>query len=156
MLNGCLDTAIAEAVTEHARITAEARSHEEYERSGQLAHETRDLLNTAILAYHALKPGLVANNGSTGPGPGPTLLGLPVWAGNLVPALFISAFGFALLQRDGLAILIGWIAIALIVVAGLLIWLTWTWVSPYSLRFWAWLNGLLPDAWGWLTGLFGG
>ena len=43
-LNGCLDTAIAEAVTEHARITAESRSTEESERSGQIAHETRDLL----------------------------------------------------------------------------------------------------------------
>lgn len=84
------------------------------------------------------------------------ILVLPLWGGNLVPALIISAFGFGLLQRDGLAILIGWIAIALIVVAGLLIWLTWTWVSPYLLPFWAWLNGLLPDAWAWLTGLFGG
>ena len=34
MLNRCLDTAIAEAVTEHARITAESRSREEVERSG--------------------------------------------------------------------------------------------------------------------------
>jgi hypothetical protein len=84
------------------------------------------------------------------------ILILPIWGGNLIPALIISAFGFGLLQRDGLAILIGWIAIALIVVAGLLIWLTWTWVSPYLLPFWAWLNGLLPDAWAWLTGLFGG
>ena len=29
VLNGCLDTAIAEAVTEHARLTAEARAHDE-------------------------------------------------------------------------------------------------------------------------------
>jgi signal transduction histidine kinase len=76
MLNGCLDTAIAEAVTEHARITAEARSHEEYERSGQIAHETRDLLNTALLAYHALKQGTVAINGSTGAVLGRSLLSL--------------------------------------------------------------------------------
>ena len=65
-LNGCLDTAIAEAVTEHARITAESRSTEEFERTGQIAHETRDLLNTAILAYQSLKRGTVAINGSTG------------------------------------------------------------------------------------------
>jgi hypothetical protein len=65
-LNGCLDTAIAEAVTEHARITAESRSTEESERSGHVAHETRDLLNTAILAYQTLKRGAVAINGSTG------------------------------------------------------------------------------------------
>jgi signal transduction histidine kinase len=75
-LNGCLDTAIAEAVTEHARITAESRSHDEVERSGHVAHETRDLLNTAILAYHALKRGTVAINGSTGAVLGRSLMGL--------------------------------------------------------------------------------
>ena len=75
-LNGCLDTAIAEAVTEHARITAESRSNEEIERSGRAAHETRDLLNTAILAYHALKRGTVAINGSTGAVLGRSLMGL--------------------------------------------------------------------------------
>lgn len=75
-LNGCLDTAIAEAVTEHARITAESRSHEEVERSGHVAHETRDLLNTAILAYQALKRGTVAINGSTGAVLGRSLMGL--------------------------------------------------------------------------------
>ena len=69
-LNRCLDTAIAEAVTEHVRITAESRSTEETERSGQLAHEIRDILNTALLAFHTLKRGTVAINGSTG-----TLLG---------------------------------------------------------------------------------
>lgn len=65
-LNRCLDTAIAEAVTEHARITAEARSTDEAERSGHIAHETRDLLNTAMLALDTLKRGAVAINGSTG------------------------------------------------------------------------------------------
>jgi len=65
-LNRCLDTAIAEAVSEHARITAESRATEELERSGQLAHEIRDLLNTALLAFHTLKQGTVAINGSTG------------------------------------------------------------------------------------------
>lgn len=75
-LNGCLDTAIAEAVTEHARITAESRSSEEIERTGRAAHETRDLLNSAILAYHALKSGNVAINGSTGAVLGRSLMGL--------------------------------------------------------------------------------
>ena len=75
-LNGCLDTAIAEAVTEHARITAELRSTEESERSGHVAHETRDLLNTAILAYQTLKRGTVAINGSTGAVLGRSLMGL--------------------------------------------------------------------------------
>ena len=75
-LNGCLDTAIAEAVTEHARLTAESRSTEESERSGHVAHETRDLLNTALLAYQTLKRGAVAINGSTGAVLGRSLMGL--------------------------------------------------------------------------------
>jgi signal transduction histidine kinase len=65
-LNRCLDTAIAEAVTEHARVTAESRSADEIERLGRAAHELRDSLNTAILAFHTLKRGTVAINGSTG------------------------------------------------------------------------------------------
>jgi len=65
-LNRCLDTAIAEAVTEHARLTAQRRSEEEVERLGQAAHELRDLLNGAILAFHTLKRGTVAINGNTG------------------------------------------------------------------------------------------
>src|SRR5688572_9989332 len=75
-LNRCLDTAIAEAVTEHARITTESRSTEEIERSGQLAHEIRDILNTALLAFHTLKRGTVAVNGSTGTVLGRSLMSL--------------------------------------------------------------------------------
>lgn len=74
-LNGCLDTAIAEAVTEHARITAESRSTD-VERTGHAAHETRDLLNTALLAFESLKRGAVAVNGSTGAVLGRSLLSL--------------------------------------------------------------------------------
>ena len=40
-LNRCLDTATADAVTEHARMTAVARDAEEGERAGSVAHETR-------------------------------------------------------------------------------------------------------------------
>ena len=75
-LNRCLDAAIAEAVTEHARITAESRSLDEVERSGQLAHEIRDMLNTAVFAFEALKRGTVAINGSTGSVLGRSLMGL--------------------------------------------------------------------------------
>ena len=84
------------------------------------------------------------------------ILVLPIWGGNLIPALIIATFGFGLMQRDGLAILIAWCAVALICGAGLIIWLAWTWVSPYLLPAWDWLQGLLPQAWHWLTGLFGG
>ena len=65
-LNRCLDTAIAGAVTEHVRITAETRRREEIERTGQLAHEIRDVLHSAVLAFNTLKLGAVAINGSTG------------------------------------------------------------------------------------------
>lgn len=82
------------------------------------------------------------------------ILILPIWGGNLIPAVIISAFGFGLLQRDGLAILIAWTAVGLICTAGLVVWLAWTWVSPYLLPVWEWLNGLLPQFWTWLTGLF--
>jgi signal transduction histidine kinase len=65
-LNRCLDTAIAEAVTEHGRVTAQTQSAEEVERLGQMAHELRDALNTATLAFQVLRRGTVAINGSTG------------------------------------------------------------------------------------------
>jgi signal transduction histidine kinase len=75
-LNRCLDTAIAEAVTEHARVTGEARAAEEIERLGHAAHELRDSLNAAILAFHTLKRGVVAINGSTGAVLGRSLMSL--------------------------------------------------------------------------------
>lgn len=82
------------------------------------------------------------------------ILILPIWGGNLIPALIIATFGFGLMQRDGLAIIIAWIAVSLICVAGLVIWLAWTWVSPYLLPLWDWLQGIGPQAWAWVTGLF--
>ena len=84
------------------------------------------------------------------------ILVLPIWGGNLIPALIISTFGFGLMQRDGLAVLIGWIAFGLICLAGLVIWLTWQWVSPHLLPLIEWLQDLLPQAWAWFSGLFGG
>lgn len=84
------------------------------------------------------------------------ILVLPIWGGNLIPALIISTFGFGLMQRDGLAILIAWCAVGLICLAGLVIWLAWKWVSPYLLPVWEWAHQLPSQAWVWLTGLFGG
>ena len=75
-LNRSLDIATAEAVTEHGRITALGRSTNEVERSGQFAYEIRDLLNTAVFAFHALQRGTVAINGSTGAVLGRSLMGL--------------------------------------------------------------------------------
>ena len=75
-LNRCLDTAIAEAVTEHARVTAGDRAAQELERLGHAAHELRDIVNTGVLAFHALKRGTVAINGSTGAILGRSLMSL--------------------------------------------------------------------------------
>ncbi|MEO8680794.1 MAG: HAMP domain-containing sensor histidine kinase [Vicinamibacterales bacterium] len=75
-LNRCLDTAIAEAVTEHARITAQGRTSDEAERTGELAHDIRDYLSTAVFAYSALRRGAVAINGSTGAVLGRSLMSL--------------------------------------------------------------------------------
>ena len=75
-LNRCLDTAIAEAVTEHARLTAEWRTTGETERLGQVAHEIRNHLNSALIAFDSLRRGVVAINGSTGAVLGRSLLSL--------------------------------------------------------------------------------
>jgi hypothetical protein len=54
------------------------------------------------------------------------ILVLPIWGGNLVPALIISTFGFGLMQRDGLVVLVGWLGVIRVV---LFIWLAWELVS---------------------------
>ena len=66
ILNRCLDTAIAHAVTEHARVTAEDGLTDELERVGRLMHEVRNSLNTALFAFDVLKRGTVGVGGSTG------------------------------------------------------------------------------------------
>jgi len=68
--NRCLDNAIADAVTEFGRQRDQLRSTagEQVlnERLGSLAHELRNLLNSAILAFQAIKEGNVAVAGATG------------------------------------------------------------------------------------------
>ena len=77
MLNRCLDDAIAVAVTEYGRerdettrergrSTLDAEVARGTERLGFLAHELRNLVNTAILAFEVLKTGNVGVAGSTG------------------------------------------------------------------------------------------
>jgi len=67
--NRCLDSAIADAVAEFARRRDDSVSrkgmHAMNERLGELAHEQRNLLNTAILAFAAIKDGRVALSGAT-------------------------------------------------------------------------------------------
>ena len=70
MLNHCLDDAIAGAVTEFGReqnqSIANAETTRGNERAGFVAHEMRNLLNTALLAFDVLKTGNVGVGGSTG------------------------------------------------------------------------------------------
>jgi signal transduction histidine kinase len=61
-LNACLDEAIAGAVTEYQRL----REHEGTERLGRLAHELRNHLNSALLAYEMLTLGTVDVGSITG------------------------------------------------------------------------------------------
>jgi signal transduction histidine kinase len=70
MLNGCLDGAIAGAVTQFGRernqSSAEAGAAREHERLGFFAHELRNLIQTAILAFEVVKSGNVGVAGTTG------------------------------------------------------------------------------------------
>ncbi|MDP3801563.1 exopolysaccharide biosynthesis protein [Brevundimonas sp.] len=54
------------------------------------------------------------------------ILILPIWGGNLVPALIISTFGFGLMQRDGVVVLVGWGGVAGVCV---FVWVAWEIVS---------------------------
>ena len=70
LLNQCLDDAIAGAVTEFGRAQNQSALDSEVargnERAGFLAHELRNLLNTATIAFEVLKTGNVGVGGSTG------------------------------------------------------------------------------------------
>jgi signal transduction histidine kinase len=69
-LNGCLDDAIASAVTEYGRArdqtTVDNHKATETERLGFFAHELRSLTNTSLIAFEVLRTGNVGVEGSTG------------------------------------------------------------------------------------------
>jgi len=65
-LNLCLDDAIAEAVTTYSLHRERAIEDRGTERLGVLAHELRNVVNTAMLAFGTIQQGTVAVNGSTG------------------------------------------------------------------------------------------
>jgi signal transduction histidine kinase len=69
-LNRCLDDAIAGAVTEYGRGRHQSAIDGEAvrgsERLGFFAHELRNLMNTALMAFEVLKTGNVGVAGSTG------------------------------------------------------------------------------------------
>jgi signal transduction histidine kinase len=65
ILNGCLDDAVAFAVTEFGRQREQSVLNQGAEHLGVLAHELRNALNSATLAFSALQSGAVGTNGST-------------------------------------------------------------------------------------------
>jgi len=70
LLNGCLDNAIASAVTQYGRerdqFPITAGPGRENERLGFFAHELRNLIHTAMIAFEVIKSGNVGVAGSTG------------------------------------------------------------------------------------------
>jgi signal transduction histidine kinase len=79
-LNKCLDNAIADAVTEYERqrgidlVAEDARKSNEH--LGYVAHELRNVLGSALLAYDVLRTGTVGIAGSTGDALGRSLITL--------------------------------------------------------------------------------
>jgi signal transduction histidine kinase len=65
-LNACLDDAIANAVTEFARRRDVKVSADGTERLAILAHELRNLLNSATLSFEVLSTGRVGVGGASG------------------------------------------------------------------------------------------
>ncbi len=65
------------------------------------------------------------------------ILILPLWGANLFPSLAVAAFGFGLMQRDGLVIIAGWV-----IATGfsLFLWLAWEVVSRLALSSWEWVQ----------------
>ena len=65
MLNRVLDVAIAAAVSEHQRQRSDATSDEELQHIGALAHELRNSLSAAVMAFTVIKRGVVGTSGQT-------------------------------------------------------------------------------------------
>jgi signal transduction histidine kinase len=65
ILNGCLDDAVAFAVTEFERQREQSLLDQGLEHLGALSHELRNALNSATLAFSALQSGSVGTSGST-------------------------------------------------------------------------------------------
>lgn len=63
--NGCLDDAIAQAVTEYSQQREQSITQEGRVRSGELAHELRNSLAAAMLAFETITTGQVGPRGST-------------------------------------------------------------------------------------------
>jgi len=65
MLNSVLDTAISASVTEHQRQKVNATADEALEHIGALAHELRNALSSAVMAFSVIKPEVVGKKSDT-------------------------------------------------------------------------------------------
>jgi len=65
LLNRVLDVAIAASVTEYQRQRANASADEELQHIGALAHELRNALSAAAMAFTVIKHGVVGTSGQT-------------------------------------------------------------------------------------------
>jgi signal transduction histidine kinase len=63
--NACLDDAIARAVTEYGRRREQAITDEGKAHSGELIHELRNAVGSAMLAFESISSGSVGPSGST-------------------------------------------------------------------------------------------
>ena len=67
------------------------------------------------------------------------VLMLPLIGFNLFPSLIVAAFGFGLMQRDGVMMLVGWAGSAGM---GIFTWLVWETVSRVLTAGWTWATQL--------------
>lgn len=65
MLNRVLDVAIAASVTEYQRQRANQTADEDLQHIGALAHELRNALSAAVMAFSAVKQGVVGTGSRT-------------------------------------------------------------------------------------------
>lgn len=68
------------------------------------------------------------------------VLMLPLIGFNLFPSLIVAAFGFGLMQKDGVIMLVGWVGSAGM---GIFTWLVWETVSRVLTAGWEWATQLL-------------
>ncbi len=91
ILNGCLDDAIAYSVTEFERRRDESLAYDGTVRLGVLAHELRNRLTAATLAFSVLQEGTVGVSGSTGAVLGRSLRALRVLVDNALATVRVEA-----------------------------------------------------------------
>lgn len=102
-----LDGVIADAVAAHAREKEAATAHREVERLGQVGHDLRNQLQTALLSFRALRTGRADIGAAAGDALGRSLARL----GELVETR-LSAVGLAAVSRVSLAAFAHEVAVA--------------------------------------------